>query len=175
MSTQDTAGEQNQEPQTTDAENTEGSQEQPKTSDDNEDKPKTDPQPAPTEKPTEAPDGDDEDEDDEADESAGSDELLKKIRRKNAENRKLRDRAKTAEAKVLRYEVAAKKDLPLAWAARLQGETKDELLADADELLAAIGHKPLLNSQPNDGAARGDTEKSFDPHDVVRKTRTTKI
>lgn len=151
---ENTTGEQNQEPQTTDAETTEGSQEQPKTSaDHDEDKPETtDPQPKPDDKPAEAPDGDDED--DEADESEGSDELLKKLRRKNTENRKLRERAKTAEATVLRYGVASEKGLPLTWAARLQGETKDELLADADELLAAIGHKPLLNSQPNDGNAR---------------------
>ena len=50
-------------------------------------------------------------------------------------------RATEAEARALRLEVAAAKGLPLAMAKRLQGTTRDELEADADELLAAVPPK----------------------------------
>ena len=42
-------------------------------------------------------------------------------------------------AKALRYEVAEKAGLPLSAAGRLQGNTEEELLADADALKALIG------------------------------------
>lgn len=48
-------------------------------------------------------------------------------------------RAAEAEAKLLRLEVAQEKGLTLAQAQRLVGTTKEELLADADELLSAFG------------------------------------
>lgn len=47
----------------------------------------------------------------------------------------LRDRAKTAEARVLQVEVAAAKGLPIGLAERLRGNTAEELAADADHLL----------------------------------------
>lgn len=64
-------------------------------------------------------------------------------------------RAKTAEAKALRYEVAGAKDLPLKWADRLRGDTKEELEADADELLKEI------NPDASDfgGGGRGSSTK----------------
>lgn len=59
------------------------------------------------------------------------------------EQEKLAERAQRAEAerdeansRALRLEVAAEKGLTRKQAARLQGQTKEELLADADELLA---------------------------------------
>lgn len=56
----------------------------------------------------------------------------------------------TAEAKLLRFEVAAAKGLPLKWASRLSGATQGELEADADELL-----KEIVPTQPGfDGGAR---------------------
>lgn len=59
-------------------------------------------------------------------------------------------RASGAELKALRYEVAADKELPLKWAARLTGSTKKELEDDADALL-----KELKPDRPNfDGGAR---------------------
>ena len=44
-------------------------------------------------------------------------------------------KAAKAEAKVLRYDVAVDKNVPLKQAKRLQGNTKEELEADADEFL----------------------------------------
>ena len=49
--------------------------------------------------------------------------------------------AAQAEARALRYEVAAAKGLDLALAARLTGSTKEELEADADTLMALIPPK----------------------------------
>lgn len=51
----------------------------------------------------------------------------------------LEDRAATAEAKALRYEVAAEKGIDLKLASRLSGSTREELEADADDFLASIG------------------------------------
>lgn len=48
-------------------------------------------------------------------------------------------RAEEAEARALRLEVAAEKGLTLTQAKRLVGSTKDELEADADELLESFG------------------------------------
>ncbi len=48
-------------------------------------------------------------------------------------------RAADAELRALRLEVAAEKGLNAAQAKRLQGATRDELLADADDLLANFG------------------------------------
>lgn len=130
----------------------------------------------PAEDSREEPEADDDD-DEEEDESASSAELLKDLRRKNRENKNLRERMKVAEAKALKYEVAAEANVPLSWAERLKGETKKELLKDASELLETFGQKvpTRLNKQPNDGATRAETEKPFDPHEVVRRTRTNKI
>ena len=47
-------------------------------------------------------------------------------------------RAKLAESRLLRYEVAAAKGISHAMAARLQGETREELEADAEELLKEL-------------------------------------
>jgi hypothetical protein len=46
-----------------------------------------------------------------------------------------RERAERAELNTLRYQVAAEKGLPVALATRLQGDTMQELEADADQLL----------------------------------------
>jgi hypothetical protein len=48
-------------------------------------------------------------------------------------------RALRAEQSALRMEVALEKHLPAKLVARLQGSTKEELLADADDLLATVG------------------------------------
>lgn len=47
--------------------------------------------------------------------------------------------ASESTAKLLRYEVAADKGLPLKYAARLQGSTKEELEKDADGLMKDFG------------------------------------
>lgn len=46
----------------------------------------------------------------------------------------LEGRATTAELKLARYEIAADAGLPLKWAARLQGNTAEDLKADAANL-----------------------------------------
>lgn len=48
-------------------------------------------------------------------------------------------RAKTAEGKLLRTTVALEKHLPAALAERLKGETKEELIADAETLAKLVG------------------------------------
>jgi len=55
-------------------------------------------------------------------------------------------RAEKAEADVLRYEVAIAKGLTLKQAKRLVGSTKEELEADADDILEAFGVKPPAGS-----------------------------
>lgn len=66
--------------------------------------------------------------------------------RDKSETDKLKDsltvaekRASDAEARALRLEVAAEKGLTLAQAKRLVGATKEELEADAEELLESFG------------------------------------
>jgi hypothetical protein len=59
-------------------------------------------------------------------------------------------RATDAESKALRMEVAAAKGLTQAQAKRLVGATKEELEADADELLASFGP-----AQPDSGGKGG--------------------
>lgn len=66
--------------------------------------------------------------------------------RDKSETDKLKDavtvaekRAAVAEAKILRLEVAAEKGLTMAQAKRLVGETREELEADAVELLESFG------------------------------------
>lgn len=64
----------------------------------------------------------------------------------------LQNRIKANELAMLRHKVATEKGLPAALAARLQGETEDEISADADELLKAI---PRPSAPDLDGGARG--------------------
>lgn len=57
-------------------------------------------------------------------------------------------RAAEAEGRLLRLEVAQAKGLTAAQARRLQGATREELEADADDLLAAFGAK---KDEPKEG------------------------
>lgn len=67
-------------------------------------------------------------------------------------------RAADAEAKQLRAEVAQAKGLTAAQAKRLSGATKEELEADADELLAAFGGAKGDEPKPGEGQdASADT------------------
>jgi hypothetical protein len=61
-------------------------------------------------------------------------------------NRVLEDRASKAEAQVLRLGVCVDKGLPLSMAGRLNGGSKEELEADADELL--LSFKAGTDAQP---------------------------
>jgi hypothetical protein len=81
--------------------------------------------------------------------------------RDKTEQQKLTEKAATAEAdaaaaraQLLRYEVASEKGLTASQAKRLVGGTKDELLKDADVLLADINP----NATNFDGGARKPAE-----------------
>lgn len=51
-------------------------------------------------------------------------------------------RATSAESKLLRFEVAAEADLPLKYANRLQGSTREQLAEDAKQLAQDFGLAP---------------------------------
>lgn len=70
------------------------------------------------------------------------------------------DKSKTA--KLLRYEVAAAKDIPLSAADRLKGSTKEEIEADADALkalLAGSGATPPPTPKPDPSQGSGGEPK----------------
>lgn len=89
-------------------------------------------------------------------------------------------RAETAEAHVLRHEVAAAAGLPAGWAARLVGGTREELEADAAELAARLapadpGARPLaVRPDPTQGGATtgGSVPLNGDP---LLRALTTKL
>lgn len=72
---------------------------------------------------------------------------------------KAQNEAASALLTAARYEVAAEKGVPLAMAGRLQGSTRAELLADADELLKLIpagnGATPPAGGLPREDLAPG--------------------
>lgn len=86
------------------------------------------------------------------------------VESQQTEQQKLETRATTAEqrateieARLLRYEVAAEKGIPLTAAARLQGATKEELEADADNLLSLIGERDKPRTpKPDPTQGRGN-------------------
>lgn len=92
-----------------------------------------------------------------------------------SETDKLREEANTAKReaaeatqKLLRAEVGAAKELPRDLWSRLQGDTQEDMEADADRLLAVI--KPGKPSGDAGGGSRGkppSTEK--DMNDVLRE------
>lgn len=68
-------------------------------------------------------------------------------------------RAAEAEAKALRFEVAAELGIPAELARRLQGGTRDELVADAEALLKLVAPTPRVpTARPADAfrAAPGE-------------------
>lgn len=66
-----------------------------------------------------------------------------------------------------RSEVAAEKKLPPKLAGRLTGETREEIEADADTLLADLGTLPVKTPPPGDGGARTPVE----PKDLNEQIR----
>jgi len=65
--------------------------------------------------------------------------------------------AAKAEGRLLRLEIAAAKGLSLAMAGRLAGETKEEIEADADELLKELrpASKPDTTGRPRESLRSG--------------------
>lgn len=76
--------------------------------------------------------------------------------------------AATASAKALRYEIAAEAGVPLRHAGRLQGTTREELLADARDLARSFGEQEPPRPPPRfDGGTRTPAKSGgFD--DVIR-------
>lgn len=78
-------------------------------------------------------------------------------------------RAEEAELRALRIEVAAEKGLTPAQAKRLVGATKEELEADADEILADFGGKPQVTAQNTGAGAVSPDRNSDDPNTWLRR------
>lgn len=109
----------------------------------------------------------------EPEQDTSEDEELAKERSELAEARK---RAEEAEAKALRYEVAAERQLPSGLADLLTATNRDELLRQADALLAAVGPKPtdevstrarMPTKRLRSGALPEGTEPESDPSNVA--------
>ena len=66
-------------------------------------------------------------------------------------------------AKALRYEVAVDKQLPKVLAERLQGSTREELEADADNLLKLVNVQNKPNVKPDPSQGKGGDPK---PHSL---------
>lgn len=85
------------------------------------------------------------------------------------ENKELQDKlaAKTSDddPQVLRLTVALEKGLTASQAKRLVGNTKDELMADADELVQSFGGQG--KTDPNDGSDAGDDAGRRKPRRVI--------
>ena len=108
------------------------------------------------------------------------DDLTKQLQgfqdRDKTETQRLTEAAQAAEAtaasataKLLRYEVAAKKKLPAEWAARLQGATAEELEADADQLLEALGTQQQRQAPSYDGGVRKTAAAPTDMNALIRR------
>lgn len=91
-------------------------------------------------------------------EDAGKTEVQKATDAAAAEKR----RADDAEARALRLEVAMDKGLPAKLAGRLVGASKEELEADAADLLATLGGKPG-GTPPPGGKPQVDLRGGGDP------------
>jgi len=85
-----------------------------------------------------------------------------KLEQKAADAEKAKE---AAEHKLLRLEVASDKKLPPKLAARLVGDTKAELEADADELLKDVKTEDSVSV---DGGARRSTKAPDDMNSLIR-------
>lgn len=87
----------------------------------------------------------------------------------------LEGRIKAQEVSMLRQRIAVEKGLPVALAARLRGETEDEISTDADELLKAIPVPQPANGQrtatPPTPAAQGT--RGLTPEELRSKAPRT--
>ena len=131
---------------------------------------------------TDAPEAD---EDDSADwrKNFDPDKAAARITKLQSEAKNLRERAKKAEEKAngvdekdqtisklerttLRYEVAFDLGLPKELAMRLQGDSKEEMLADAEQLVRLVGSpKPTQQRKPVE-ALRGGGQPEQEPEET---------
>lgn len=111
-----------------------------------------------------------------------ADRALDKIRKLNSENKNLREakkkaeeeaatvgdkdkRIKALEAENLRIRIGAKHGLPDALIDRLKGDTEEEILADAEQLLAVVAGKRPPTNKPKE-RLRGGTEPAEEPEET---------
>lgn len=78
-------------------------------------------------------------------------------------------RAEQAELRALRIEVASAKGLTPAQAKRLVGSTREELEADADEIVADFGARPQVTPQSTGAGAVSQERDSDDPNTWLRR------
>lgn len=138
--------------------------------------------------------GDDSEDEDGGDDSAGEwdrERAMRKIRKSNQEAKSQRERAKAAEekakragdfekraldaeARLLRLEVGADVGLPVSLASRLQGSTKEELLADAEELMKLVApSKQSGKPKPNlkGGAKPSEDDGELSAAEIVKRAK----
>lgn len=136
-------------------------------------------------------DGEDEDGDDDSAGEWDRERAMRKIRKSNQEAKSQRERAKAAEekakragdfekraldaeARLLRLEVGADVGLPKSLASRLQGSTKEELLADAEELMKLVApSKPSGKPKPNlkGGAKPSEDDGELSAAEIVKRAK----
>jgi len=94
----------------------------------------------------------------------------------NERAQRAEERLAQVESRALRAEVAAAKGLPANLAARLQGSTRDEIEADADDLLAVVG-TPKTPSRRDPDQGRRDTPArgAADMNSWMRSATGTRI
>ncbi|MFI6491221.1 hypothetical protein [Streptomyces sp. NPDC050564] len=78
-------------------------------------------------------------------------------------------RATSAEQQLLRFKVAAAKNLPANLATRLQGATEEEMAADADSLLEVLGTQQQRNTPNYDGGVRKSASAPTDMNSLIRQ------
>ena len=138
--------------------------------------------------------GDDSEDEDGGDDSSGEwdrERAMRKIRKSNQEAKSQRERAKAAEekakragdfekraldaeARLLRLEVGADVGLPVSLASRLQGSTKEELLADAEELMKLVApSKPSGKPKPNlkGGPKPSEDDGELSAAEIVKRAK----
>lgn len=110
------------------------------------------------------------------------DKALEKIRKLNSENKNLRESKKAAEQKAagadelttrvkaleaenLRIRIGAKHGLPEELINRLQGDTEEEILADAEKLLDLVSVRKAPPSRRPTENLRGGTEPATEPEE----------
>lgn len=131
----------------------------------------------------EDPKGDDPDpagdpDEDPDDDAFDAERALKKIHKANAEAARLRERARKAEtdrdekvsaleAEKLRLRIGYRLGLPEKLIDRLKGKTEEEILADAEDMLGALGagRKPTVTQKPKE-ALRGGSEPNDEPEET---------
>ena len=74
-----------------------------------------------------------------------------------------------AVSRLMRFEVAAEVGLPSKWASRLQGSDRDELKADAEELLRDWGGEEPAATRFNGGVRRPVPSKPKDMNEFLRE------